>query len=350
VKLARLELAAVTRRVRAPLHTARGVIADRAGFELRVLDTDGCSGLGEALPLPASGTEALPACAAALERARQRLAGAAGKLDQLLDAAERLCPSEPAARCALDVALHDLAARRAGVSVARLIAAEPLRSLPVNALIGRLDAEEVEAARKRGFGTLKLKLGAEPLERELERVGALMRGAARGARVRLDPNGAWTREQARRGLDLLAPLAPELVEQPVAAADLEGLRALARGRVPLAADEALARPEGRAALIAGELTPLAVLKPMLLGGLRAAARLARAAAPAGVRCLVTTTLDGPIASAAAAQLAAAVCDGSLACGLAAAESVDADFPAWLEVRAGAIALPGLPGLGLGERA
>jgi L-alanine-DL-glutamate epimerase-like enolase superfamily enzyme len=69
-----------------------------------------------------------------------------------------------------------------------------------------------------------------------------------------------------------------------------------------------------------------------------------------VRCFVTTTLDGPIASAAAVHLAASICDGSPACGLAAAESVEATFPDWLEPRAGSIRLPALPGLGLEESA
>jgi L-alanine-DL-glutamate epimerase-like enolase superfamily enzyme len=350
VKLARLELEPVAWRLRAPLRTARGELAERAGVRLRASDTDGCRGLGEALPLPGSGTESLPQTCAALERAARRLEGASGELDELLDALDALCPDEPAARCALDVALHDLAARRAEIRAANLLAPHPLHRLPVNALLGSLDRRAVEDARRRGFTTLKFKLGAQPLERELEALSGLLRAEARGLRVRVDPNGAWTREQARAALAHPAVAALELVEQPVAAEDLDGLRELARGPVPLAADEALARADGRAALIAGELAPIAVLKPMVLGGLRAAARLARAARPAGVRCLVTTTLDGPIASAAAAQLAAAVCDGSLACGLAAAESIAADFPAWLEPRAGAIDLPALPGLGLGDSA
>jgi L-alanine-DL-glutamate epimerase-like enolase superfamily enzyme len=350
VKLAQLVLEPVAWRLRAPLRTSRGPIAERSGVRLRARDTDGCSGLGEALPLETSGTESLSATWRALERARRRLEGATGELDELLDAVDALCPDEPAARCALDVALHDLAARRAGISVARLLAPAPLRALPVNALVGDLDPAGIEAARQRGFTTLKLKLGAGRHEEDLEALARLLRGAASGLRVRLDPNGAWTREQARRALAHPGLGALELVEQPVAAEDLAGLRELARGPVPIAADESLARADGRASLIAGELTPLAVLKPMVLGGLRASARLARAARVAGVNCLVTTTLDGPIASAAAAQLAAAVCDGSLACGLAAAESVDADFPAWLQARAGVIELPESPGLGLGVEA
>jgi L-alanine-DL-glutamate epimerase-like enolase superfamily enzyme len=345
VKLARVELEPVAWRLR-ELVLPRGE-ALRTGVRVRLTDVDGIPGLGEALPLPSSGTEPLPACRAALDSAARHLAGASGELDELLDAADDLCPGTPAARCALDVALHDLAARRAAIPVARLLAPAPVRELPVNALIGELDAAEIGAARRRGFTVLKLKLGGAPPDRELALLEELRRGEARDLRLRLDPNGRWTREQARVALARLAALDVELVEQPVAADDLAGLRALAGGPVPLAADESLARADGRAALVAGELTPLAVLKPMVQGGLRACARLARAAARARVESFVTTTLDGPIATAAAAQLAAAICDGSRACGLGAAESIDADFPGWLHPRAGRIALPELPGLGLG---
>jgi L-alanine-DL-glutamate epimerase-like enolase superfamily enzyme len=346
LKLLDVALEPVAWRLRTPRITSRGVLLERTGVRLLVSDTDGCRGVGEALPLPASGTETLAASRAALDAAARGLRGASGELDELLDLVDAACADAPAARCALDVALHDLAGRRRALPVALLLAAKPLPDVPVSALLDGFDAAAIEPLRRRGFTTLKLKLGAEPLERELERLGAL-REAASGLELRLDPNGAWTRAQGREALARLAPLRIELVEQPVAADDLAGLRELARGPVRLAADEALARADGRAALIAGELAPLAVLKPMVQGGLRASLRLARAAARAGVRCFVTTTLDGPIASAAAVHLAAAICDGSLACGLAAADSVEADFPGWLRARAGSIGLPELPGLGLG---
>jgi L-alanine-DL-glutamate epimerase-like enolase superfamily enzyme len=348
VKLSGIALEPVRWDLRGALRTARGPLVERVGIRVHAIDTDGCRGTGEALPLPASGTEDLAAARRALERAGHRLAGAPGELDELLDAVDALCAGAPAARCGLDVALHDLAGRRAGIPVAHLLGPAPLHGLAVNALVDALDPLSIASARRSGFATLKLKLGREPLERELAALGALLRGPARGVRVRLDPNGAWTRDQAHRALEQLARSGVELVEQPVAAGDLDGLRALARGPVPIAADEALALPSGRASLVAGELTPLAVLKPMVQGGLRAAARLARAAASAGVRCIVTTTLDGPAATAAAAQLAAAVCDGSLACGVA-AQRVAADFPDWLVPRCGRIELPQRPGLGLGEQ-
>lgn len=344
MRLARIELSPVEWRMRGALAEIRPALAVRSGVRVRLSDTDGCRGLGEALPLPSAGTEPLEPCREALEYASRRLEGASGELGELLATAAELCISSPAALCALDTALHDLEGRRRGLPVARLLAETPLHELPVNALLQGLEPAELEAARLRGYRTVKLKLGRATLVRELRRVEELARTSA--LRLRLDPNGAWTRNQANLALGVLEPLGIELVEQPLAAGDLEGMRALARGPIPIAADESLARADARAALVAGELTPLAVLKPMVLGGLAAAAQLARAAAGAGVRCLVTTTLDGPIATAAAAQLAAAVCDGSLACGLASADAIDAGFPHWLQPRFGRIALPDHAGLGL----
>jgi L-alanine-DL-glutamate epimerase-like enolase superfamily enzyme len=349
VKLERIELSPSAWRLkRGALASSRPALALRTGVRVAILDTDGCCGLGEALPLPSSGTEMQEDCGAALEGAARELRGASGELEELLASAAQLCSAAPAALCALDVALHDLEGRRRGVASARLLCERPLRELPVNALLQGLEPAELEAARVRGYRSAKLKLGAETLARELKQIQQLAHSSP--LRLRLDPNGGWTRNQARLALGVLEPLDLELVEQPLAADDLDGLRELSRGRIPIAADESLASAEGRARLAAGELTPLAILKPMVLGGLAAAVELARAAQAAGVKCLVTTTLDGPIATAAAAQLAAAVCDGSLACGLASAESVDAEFPRWLRPRFGRIALPDRPGLGLKDPA
>jgi muconate cycloisomerase len=166
-------------------------------------------------------------------------------------------------------------------------------------------------------------------------------------RLRGDVNGAWSEKTASAALAPLADLGLELLEQPVAAEDLDALARLARGsRVPIAADEALALPAARARLTRGILTPIAVLKPGLLGGLRAASLLARGAAASGVRVLITTSFDGPLGTAAALHLAAAVADPELACGLATLEALEGDWPATLLPVEGTLTLSSGIGLGL----
>jgi o-succinylbenzoate synthase len=351
VKIVSLELVPRAYPLRRPLAAGRSVLSARRGAIVRIGDELGHRGHGEALPLPGAGTESPERCSRALEAARVALPGLSGGLDELLDRIDARWPDAPAARCALDVALHDLEALRRGIPVARLLAGVPLAEVPVNALLGSVaDDDVLERARGalgRGYRALKLKAGGHEARACIERLGELRALAGPGVRLRLDANGAWSEPEARRALAPLAALDLELLEQPIAAGELAALARLAcDSPIPIAADESLAREAGRVALQAGRLAPAAVLKPMVLGGLRAAAHLARGAAAVGVRCLVTTTLDGPIATAAALHLAAAVCDGSYACGLASADVLDWPFPGMLVPCAGRLAVSPRAGLGV----
>ena len=89
-----------------------------------------------------------------------------------------------------------------------------------------------------------------------------------------------------------------------------------------------------------------MLKPMALGGVLSALALARRAQQAGVGAYVTTLLDGPIARAAAAHLAAAIPQGDWASGLGTVELFEgAVADAFTPVR-GRIRIPAADGLGV----
>ena len=199
-------------------------------------------------------------------------------------------------------------------------------------------AREAQQAVAEGFGTLKLKAGFDD---DFARAAVVRDAAGAGVKLRLDANGAWTREVALRRLGELAPLGLELCEQPTP--DLMGLRG--ETPVPIAADELLARD----AEAAFERADIVVLKPMLLGGLTAALRLGREAIRRGRRVIVTTSLEGAIGRAGAAHLAAALlADGAQpAAGLATGRLLAEDLcPDALAPRAGFVRIPDAPGLGL----
>jgi len=224
------------------------------------------------------------------------------------------------------------------------------RRVRVNALLGASDLDETlreaKDALARGHDVLKLKVGDAGLAEDEARLAAVRALAGVQVRLRIDANGAWSRAEAAERLARWARFGLELVEQPVAGWDLEGLARLAReSPVPVAADEALASAEGREALVRGELARLAVLKPAVLGGLAPARDLARRAARRGVACLVTTSLDGPLGTAAALHLAAASGERSRAHGLAAADWVEAPFGASLRPRRGELERTARPGFG-----
>ncbi len=349
MKIERVGLGARRYVLRDTLATSRTRLAERRGYAVELVDENGKIGRGEALPLPAAGTEDLAATHAVLRASGARLAGREGELQELLDWVEAGASGAPAASCALDTALHDLEAQRAGQPVAHLLAARPRDSVDVNAVVGsdasRGPAGEAVAAVRRGYRTLKLKVGVRSLDADAALLAAVRAVIPGSTSLRIDSNGAWTVESALAALETLAEFDVDLVEQPVRGGDLEGLRLVSeRSPVPVAADEALATSAGRAALVTGSIVPVAILKPMVLGGLRASARLARAAAAAGVRCVVTTTFEGPVGTAAALHLSAALGDPELAHGLAASDMLVAEFPQELVPVRGSLRVRGEPGL------
>jgi L-alanine-DL-glutamate epimerase-like enolase superfamily enzyme len=228
--------------------------------------------------------------------------------------ASRLSPF-PAARFALETALHDLAARRAGIAVAALLAGGAVRaSVPRSGLLA--GADDLEGAKRlvaSGLQTLKVKVGVRPFEDELARLKRLRQAIGPAVALRLDAGGAWSVEAARERLAVLAgAIAPELCEEPT---DGEGLVDLGKAAVPWAADESLAIPGLADRLLASPGCGALVLKPAFLGGLFPALSLARRAAARGVATLVTHFFDGPVGLAAACELALALPGTVLPCGL-----------------------------------
>jgi o-succinylbenzoate synthase len=338
-----------------PLRTARAVYEAREGFVVRLVDDEGHVGWGEAMPLPEFGTEPRAACEEALHRHFEHLR-TQPLPEELESLSEHLrLPETPAARHALEQALLDLLAKREGMPVSRLLSTRARPGVEVNALLSAEGAEALaeEAARAvaRGYRTLKLKVGGRPLEEDAARLSAVRGAVGPEVQLRVDANGAWTEEEAEKALALLDTWRLELCEQPLAA---EAYAAMSRLQLrvpcPLAADESLALPEAVQTFL-GELPTVGilVLKPMVLGGLLPALALAQEAILRGMETYVTSSLDGVVARAGAAHLAAALPSGRYASGLAVGhlfrnEPMEHPF----RPERGRILLPRTPGLGVYE--
>src|SRR5438046_3813478 len=96
--------------------------------------------------------------------------------------------------------------------------------------------EELErrVAEARDYPILKIKLGTD---RDMEIV-RIVRNAAPEKRLRVDANAAWTAKHAVRMSEFLVDQGVEMLEQPVAANDIDGLRFVRnRSRLPVFADE-----------------------------------------------------------------------------------------------------------------
>jgi len=343
----RLSVRTVSRALRGAGHrAAHGTVSDRELVLVTLRAGDGLTGHGEAAPLESYDGIGVPEVLAALEACRPVLAdypGHAPVADVIARCGERTLVAP--ALAAIDLALWDLAGRRVGEPVWRLLGATEGRPVPVNATIGAVDrssaAREAAEARAAGFRAVKVKVG---VGEDVDRVSTVRAFAGAEMAIRIDANGAWTPEQAAAILPALAPAGIELCEEPV-----PGLAAIAAlragggtGGIPIALDESAADPLSFAAPAAAELACLKVSRCGGITGLLSAAADARAA---GYEVYLASTLDGPLGIAAALH-AAAVLRPARACGLATL-GLFAGPPDPLPVRDGMLGPPAGPGLGSG---
>jgi len=133
-------------------------------------------------------------------------------------------PEQPAARSAVTIAVADVAARELGVALYRHWGLDPERTPPTSYTVG-IDppermAEKAEAAAEAGFGILKLKLGTDDDRTRFEAV----REAVPDADLRVDANAAWDADEAVAAAGWLAAGGVTMLEQPVPADDIDGLR------------------------------------------------------------------------------------------------------------------------------
>jgi len=174
-------------------------------------------------------------------------------------------------------------------------------------------------------------------EAEIARVAAVRAALGPAIRLRLDANGAWGVDEAIAIIRAVERYGIELVEQPAPVDDLAGLaRVRAAVDTPIAADESVGGPEQARQVVEAGAADVLIVKPIPAGGLRRAREVIALAQAAGLRALVTTTIDSGVGVAAALHLAATLPAPPLACGLATGPLLVGDLiAAPLYARAGA---------------
>jgi L-Ala-D/L-Glu epimerase len=327
---------------RAPFVSASGSLRDRELLLLRLEDSEGHVGVGEAAPLPDYHGVSLDDVRDALEECRPTLMRAArlGRAEALAQCAQ-LAVLTPAI-ATIDLALWDLEGRRTGQPVWRLLGAERAEPVEVNYTIAASDragaAAQAAAARGTGFRCVKAKVA---LGDDAGRLAAIRAVLGPEAAIRLDANGAWSVEDAIAALRVLAPIGIELCEEPVHGPEQVRLVAAAVPDVPVALDESASAVDA----LDRRVCRAVCLKVAGCGGISGVLDAARRARDAGYEVYLASTLDGPLGIAAALH-AASVVRPDHACGLATlALFADREDP--LPAREGRMAVPAGAGLGDG---
>ena len=352
-----LEVAAVRRHLhRAPLRHPFVTAARRTeAVEYVVAEVElagGAVGQGSAAETVAvTGEDAASILAALDGPLGAALRGARGTIGELSARIAAAMPGATSAKAALEVALHDAWARAAGRPLVELLGGSAVATMRNDMTVSLEEpatmAERAREAVAAGHEILKIKLGHDIAE-DRERLAAVVE-AAPSARLRLDANQGWLPDQAVEIITGFEAdgLPVELVEQPVAAGDVEGLaRVTAAVSLPIMADEAVWSAADAHRLIEARACDLLNIKLAKTGGLRGAIEVAEAARRAGIDCMLGAMMEPRISITAAAHLALAH---------PAITMIDLDPPAWfasalprggIVQERGVLRLSGGPGLGL----
>jgi L-alanine-DL-glutamate epimerase-like enolase superfamily enzyme len=266
------------------------------------IESDGTRGIGAAAPdarygeTPDTVAAVLPDLLDAVEAVDDPLA-----LDRIDRRLRGVVRDNPAARAAVDVACHDLAARTLGVPLYRQLGLDPADAPPTSYTVPIDDPETMAAHAADAAETypiLKVKLGTD---RDRELVEAV-RSAAPETTLRVDANEAWTPHEAVEKSEWLADRGVEFVEQPVPADDPEGLRYVhERSALPVAADESC-RVLADVPAVA-DRADIVNLKLMKCGGVREAVRMVHAARAHGLAVMLGCMVESTASIAASIHLA-----------------------------------------------
>jgi L-alanine-DL-glutamate epimerase-like enolase superfamily enzyme len=282
-----------------PFVIARGGYSHHRNVIVRLTDGDGLEGYGEAAPNRYYG-ESVSTVIAALGQFKPVLERADPfSLESIEAHLNRVLRGNASAKSAVSSALHDLVGKRLGLPVFRLWGLDAATTPQSSFTIAIAENHELErrVAEAREYPILKIKLGTD---RDTEIV-RIIRNAAPEKRLRVDANAAWTAKHAVRMSDFLAEQGVEMLEQPVAANDIEGLRFVRkRSKLPVFADESC--------LVATDVAKLAGavdginIKLAKCGSLREALRMVHAARALDMQVMAGCMIESSLGISAIAQI------------------------------------------------
>ena len=350
-----VEIFAARLPLREPFVISYGVFPDVPTVLVRVRTADGLEGWGEATPDPLVTGETF---AATVETVRRDLAPAlpgrdARDREAILNSLDERVDGVPAAKAAIDIALHDLLGRAAGLPVWALLGGRSKAGLTISRVVSMAEPGKMAETSLRhvaaGFETVKLKVGDAANPRlDVERIAAVREAVGPDIGIKVDVNQGWkTAGVAIAAIRACLPSRPDYIEQPVAQWDLDGLAEVRRqtGAV-IMVDEGCHGPREMQRVAQMRAADLVNIKLMKCGGLLRATQLNAIAETAGIGAQVGTMVESSVASAAGLHLALAL--GNV-------RTVEMGGPLMLAADVGdaaswydrnRIVVPDLPGLGI----
>ncbi|MBF0410257.1 MAG: dipeptide epimerase [Candidatus Riflebacteria bacterium] len=314
---------------------------------------DGISGLGEAPATgPITGDSSAGIRGAIHEFIKPRLIGKRiENLDEVLFLLETSCIKNTSAKAAVDIALHDLFCQMYKIPLYRFLGG--FRNKVETDLTISLNSPEEMAkdsieAISRGFRILKLKVGQD-YKLDIKRIQEIRKSVGADVSLRLDANQGWKSKEAIHIMKMIeeSGISIELLEQPVTAHDVEGLKQVRDSiQTPVLADESVFSPLDAEKILSMKAADFLNIKLMKTSGLRQAMTVCALAELHATECFMGCMMESKLSVTAAAHLA---------CAKRIITRCDLDSPVLcsedpvkggISFEGGVITVPDLPGLGI----
>lgn len=254
------------------------------------------------------------------------------------------------AKCAIDIALHDLVGKIMQVPVHQLLGGLTREEVPAIRILSLKQPDEMAALAKGhiadGYRYLKIKADGD---RDLDtaRVAAIREAVGPDIHLTIDANQSYSVKGAIAFARAVSPYDIYVIEQPVHRDDIDGLAEVTRNTpVAIEADESADSAQRVFELASRRAVDSISIKIWKVGGLQNALSVARICEAAQLRCRMGAAVGSRIVNAAALHLAAAVPNLTYAAELAEFHRLENDPAKGLDVKDGVLRVPTSAGLGV----
>ena len=312
MKITEVRLGLISVPLRVPFKTALRSVSSVEDVIVEIHTDTGAVGYGEAPPTGVITGDTTGAIIGAIRDhiAKTIIGRDVDDFEDLMIALNACIQKNTSAKAAVDMALWDLLGQKYSAPVYRMLGGARSNietDITISVNPPEEMARDARTAIQRGYDCLKVKVGIDP-ELDVARLAAVREAVGKDVKLRIDANQAWNAKQAVRILDQMQEkgLDIEFVEQPVPAADLEGMQYVTRhASVPVLADESVFSPADALRIMQTGAADFVNIKLMKCGGITNALRIASAAEVYGVECMIGCMLEAKISVNAAVELACA---------------------------------------------
>jgi o-succinylbenzoate synthase len=312
MKIIDIKLDQISVPLKRPFKTALRTVNSVEDVIVKVITDTGNVGYGEAPPTAVITGDTTGSIIAAInEVIKNNIIGMEiENIEALMMKLNKCMVKNTSAKAAVDIALYDLYGQLYKAPLYKLLGGyrkEITTDITISVNSPEEMAQDSLDAVKKGYKTLKIKVGKDSAL-DIERLKAVRSAVGEDIYLRLDANQGWKPKEAVKILRKIEDLGLniELVEQPVEAYDIEGLKFITDNvYIPVMADESVFSPMDALKLMQMRAADIINIKLMKTGGIYNALKVCSMAEIYGIECMIGCMLEAKVSVTAAAHLAAA---------------------------------------------